>query len=396
MRKSWSLLLAYVLLAGCQREPSNGENGVRNGELEQGVGGAVSTAPIDPAAPPETAPAVPAPSPGGAIDWSPLQLENATVGIHCNLDYQHVEEVPLVDFSREHLQQALAPCAEPKVVRVRYRGRIDRGFASVMERLAVTADELGIDKRVLDVDSAGGLVEEAIRAGDYIAESHWTIWVREDSICHSACVLILGAGDTRVIAGKVGIHRIIRMSSTASTRAELNAELNAVYQRVRAYLERNGVAVAVADLMMAVPNRRLRVLTGEELRLYGLDGVNPVQDDLDRLRLLRKCGEDFLKRRDAFLRAFERRCQADGDGIVALNECGLELRPQFGFPDGVCPAESPLSEFDSMVVARPDDGTEATEQGDSAEPPGDTETGATDAGESSRSTSGEEATEPAP
>lgn len=64
-----------------------------------------------------------------------------------------------------------------------------------------------------------------------------------------------------MIAGKAGIHRIIRMSSTASSRAELNAELNVVYLRVRQYLERNGVAVAVAELMMAVPNRRLRLLT---------------------------------------------------------------------------------------------------------------------------------------
>jgi ATP-dependent protease ClpP protease subunit len=361
----FSLLLALVLLAGCQREPqSDGEAGTRNGELEQGVGGAVSTAPIEPT--PGAAPDVPPtpPSPGGEIDWSPLQLEDATVALSCNLDYQHAEDVPLTDFSQKSLHGSLMPCAEQGFVRVRYRDRIGPGFASVVERIAVTADELGIDKRVLDLDSAGGQIEEAIRAGDYIAESRWTIWVREDSICHSACVLILGAGDRRVIAGTVGIHRIIRMSSTASTRAELNAELNAVYQRVRAYLERNGVAVAVADLMMAVPNRRLRLLTGDELRLYGLDGVNPVQDDLDRLRLMRKCGEDFVKRRDAFLRTFERRCQADGDGIVALNECGLELRTGFGFPDSRCPAESPLSEFDSMVVAKP----EVAEAGPPPEP----------------------------
>ena len=147
------------------------------------------------------------------------------------------------------------------------------------------------------------------------------------------------------------MHRIIRMSSTATTRAELNAELNLVHQRVRSYLERNGVAVAVADLMMAVPNRRLRLLSGDELRMYGLDGVNPVQDDLDRLRLLKKCGQDFLARRDAFLRAFERRCNTNGEDLDALNSCGLGLRSEFGFPDGNCPAESPLSEFDTAVAA---------------------------------------------
>jgi hypothetical protein len=254
----------------------------------------------------------------------------------------------------------LKPCAEQGLVRILYRGRIDRGFASLVERVTVTTDELGIDKRVLDLDSAGGQVEEAIRAGDFIAESHWTIWVREGAICHSACVLILGAGDTRMIAGKVGIHRIIRMSSTATTRAELNAELNAVFLSVREYLERNGVAVAVAELMMAVPNRRLRLLTSEELHLYGLDGVNPVQDDLDRLRLVRKCGEDFVRRRDGFLRAFESRCQSDGAELDTINECGLELRTKFGFPDSVCSAESPLSEFDIAVVATADKRREET------------------------------------
>lgn len=343
MRKSCCLLLVFALLAGCQRESqSNGAGAMRNGELEQAEGGAISTAPI-----------VAEPASSSEIDWSPLQLEDATVYVSCNLDYQRSDDVQLTEIGKESLQQALTPCAEQQLVRIRYRGRIDHGFVSVIERITVTADELGIDKRVLDLDSAGGQVEDAIRAGDFIAESHWTIWVREGAICHSACVLILGAGDTRMIAGKVGIHRIIRMSSTATSRAELNAELNAVYQRVRAYLERNGVAVAVADLMMAVPNRRLRLLSGEELHLYGLDGVNPVQDDLDRLRMMRKCGEDFVRRRDGFLRAFELGCHSDGDELDALNECGLELRTKFGFPDSVCAAESPMSEFDLASAGSP-------------------------------------------
>jgi len=349
MRTLCCLLVVVPLLAACQREPpSNGAGALRNGELEQAEGGAISTAPIvvetaSANAPPVAAPTRPSSS---EIDWSPLELAKATVHVSCDLDYHRAEDVPLTDLGRESLQQALAPCAERRLLRLRYRGRIDSVFASVMERVTVTADELGIDKRVLDLDSAGGQVEDAIRAGDFIAESHWTIWVREGAICHSACVLILGAGDMRMIAGKVGIHRIIRMSSTATSRAELNAELNAVYLRVRQYLERNGVAVAVADLMMAVPNRRLRLLTSEELHLYGLDGVNPVQDDLDRLQLMRKCGEDFVRRRDGFQRAFERRCQSNGDELDALSECGLELRTEFGFPDSVCAAESPLSEFD--------------------------------------------------
>lgn len=356
MRKPGFLLLVLLLLlAGCQRDSqSNGAGSLRNGDLWPVEGGAISSAPIvaAPASDPSPAPAQTT-LPSREIDWSPVELEDATVLVSCNVDYRRGDDIPLGDIGQESLRRALAPCENQRLVRVRYRGKIDRGFVSVIERVTVTADELGIDKRVLDLDSAGGQIEDAIRAGDFIAESHWTIWVPEGAICHSACVLILGAGDMRMIAGKVGIHRIIRMSSTASSRAELNAELNAVYQRVREYLARNGVAVAVAELMMAVPNRRLRLLTSDELHIYGLDGVNPVQDDLDRVQLMRRCGEDFVRRRDGFLHAFEVRCNSHGDDLGALNECGLELRTKFGFPDRVCAAESPLSEFDAASRGSP-------------------------------------------
>jgi hypothetical protein len=171
-----------------------------------------------------------------------------------------------------------------------------------------------------------------------------------------------------MIAGQVGIHRIIRMSSTATTRAELNRELHVVYQRVREYLERNGAAVAIADLMMAVPNRSLRLLSPEELELYGLDGANAAQDDLDRLRLMRKCGDGFVARRDAFLRAFDRKCKKSHQELDDLNDCGVELRHDFGFPDTACAGESPFSEFDLAAANEPaeqaasgDDGKKPTE-----------------------------------
>src|SRR3546814_2718154 len=104
---------------------------------------------------------------------------------------------------------------------------------------------------------------------------------------------------------------MVRVGSQATTRAELSQELREVYGEIKEYLERNGASVAVADLMMTVPNRSLRLLDDSELREYGLSGTNAVQDDLDRLILARKCGDEFVKRRDAFLRAYARQCRVD-------------------------------------------------------------------------------------
>ncbi len=282
-----------------------------------------------------------------STDWPEVELKSGEAFIGCETDYvEKGDGEQLMSLAHADVMAALEPCKERGMVRLRYRGRIAADFTDLIQRVTDVAIRQGISKRVLDIDSFGGQVEDAIRAGDIIADSAWTIWVRENASCHSACVFVLAAGDNRLVSGRVGIHRIIRMSSTATSRSELNKELRGVHGRVKEYFERNGVAVAVADLMMSVPNRNLRLLNAEELREYGLDGTNAAQDDLERLQQMRKCGEAFVLRKDAFLRAFGRRCKLPDTDLDQVHACGLELRSQYGFPDEICPADSPFSEFD--------------------------------------------------
>ena len=283
--------------------------------------------------------------------WPTASLENGEAWISCSTDYaSEGDGVALPGLARAEMEQALQPCVERGLLRVRYSGKINPGFAELSWRLAVVAEQLGIHKRILDLDSSGGQVESAIVAGDGIGESNWTIWVREGSICHSACVFVLAAGDNRLVSGKVGIHRMMRISSKATSRAELNRELHEVYDNVKDYLQRNGVAVGVADLMMTVPNRSLRLLSADELRQYGLDGTNAVQDDLERIKQMRACGDDFVRRKDAFLVAFDQQCKREGAELDAVNSCGQALKKDYGFPDEVCPSDSPLSEIDVATL----------------------------------------------
>src|SRR3546814_4572421 len=115
---------------------------------------------------------------------------------------------------------------------------------------------------------------------------------------------------------------MVRVGSQATTRAELSQELREVYGEIKEYLERNGASVAVAELMMTVPNSSLRLLDDSELREYGLSGTNAVQDDLDSIILARMCGDAIVTRRDAFLRGFARHCRA-GSGQDAGDGCEL-------------------------------------------------------------------------
>ena len=296
----------------------------------------------------------PAPPPADYLSgthWPPARLSEGKAWISCSYDYDRDGDgTPVASLGFLELVDALTPCrggdaGGSGLVRLRYHGSIGPGFTALVERIGAIAKRMDIDEHILDIDSSGGQVEEAIRAGDAIAGSQWAIWVRERSICHSACVLVLASGDSRSIAGKVGIHRLIRDQSKATTRRELSAELHDVTEQVRDYLARNGVAGSLADQMMIVPNRDLRILSSAELAQFGLSGTNAVQDDLDRITLMRQCGDDFVRRRDAFMRAFDSECMKPGDAADAQQACGQALEQRYGFPDAKCGGQSPMKYY---------------------------------------------------
>jgi hypothetical protein len=337
-----SLVLTCVMAAACQRAQAPVQHakvvtlGNQNGPRAEAPPSRPSPAPADYLA---------------GTHWPDAQLADGNAWISCDDDYASAgdgEPVASLDFLA--LVDQMGECRDAGtlgggLVRLRYRGSIGPGFTALVERVGEIARRMNIDERILDISSAGGQVEEAILAGDAIAASNWAIWVRDGSVCHSACVLVLAAGDTRSIAGKVGIHRLIRDKSAATTRRELSAELKEITDQVRDYLARNGVAGALADQMMTIPNRELRVLSTEELAAYGLSGTNAVQDDLDRIVLMRQCGNDFVRRRDAFMRAFDNQCMKPGDDEEAQQACGRTLEQRFGFPDAACGGQSPMKYY---------------------------------------------------
>ncbi|MEO6066016.1 MAG: hypothetical protein ABIP49_09590 [Lysobacterales bacterium] len=336
-------LLACVALLACRPAPQADKVGATV-DVEPATsaqqGGAISAAPVVDAAPVQT-------GVGSGTNWPPATLASGHALISCDADAaKSDDDIVLADLEFFSVVDALTACQAKGVLRLRYTGEIGADFTALMERVANVANRMDIRNRILDIDSSGGRIEDAIRAGDIIAESQWTIRIRGDAICHSACVLILAAGDMRMISGRIGIHRMVRIQSTATSRADLSQELRDVHGQMKQYLERNGASVAIADLMMTVPNRKLRLLSADELKVYGLDGTNAAQDDLERIMLTRRCGKDFVARKDDFVRAYDHQCAKPRKALEMISECGLALRPKFNFPDQKCPADSPLAEYD--------------------------------------------------
>src|SRR3546814_10890459 len=69
---------------------------------------------------------------------------------------------PLVDLGFEDVQAAMAACRERGSVRLRYEGKISGDFTALVQRVAAMADRMDIPTRILDIDSTGGRVEDAM------------------------------------------------------------------------------------------------------------------------------------------------------------------------------------------------------------------------------------------
>lgn len=282
------------------------------------------------------------------FNWEPKTLPHGIARVSCDYDYnKKTAGKELTDISFGALLKYFYECKKSNTVHIYWNGEINSNFAELMERVSELSVRFEIPVRILEIESGGGDVQEAMRAGEAIGASEWGIWTKRH--CYSACVLILAAGDMRSISGDVGIHRIFPSKSTAKTRDELSAALEQIHSEMVAYLRKNGTSTILADEMMAVSSNEVRILTPEELKNFGLDGSNAAQSDVARLKLIQKCGAEFVRKREEMFSVIERECRyelAPGNNLAEkepwLLDCYFSVRDRYDFPDPICPDETPL------------------------------------------------------
>jgi hypothetical protein len=272
---------------------------------------------------------------------------SVVASIGCDSDDRRRTDLAFSPFDARSLRAAVERCASSRMIHLYYKGEIGKSFRTLIRNTSDLAEELSIPLKVLDIDSVGGEVDEAMQTGDIIGDTDWGIRVAEGRHCLSACVLVLAAGGHRSVSGAVGIHRLFPALPRATTRRQLQAELAAVTERVKTYLRIQGASPILADVMATVPANTIRVLTPDEAREFGLLGMNAADADLNRAHLVRKCGWDFVRRKEAWSIASSTRCQeaeapdgGAGNSREAL-QCQADLAKEFGFPDLTCPDESP-------------------------------------------------------
>jgi hypothetical protein len=122
-----------------------------------------------------------------------------------------------------------------------------------------------------EINSQGGDVNAAIAIGRMFRKERAHLQVNENSVCISACVLILAGAVERPVSGAIGIHRPYLRTTPQQplTANQVKDAYRTMLQDIRLYLREMNVSERLADDMLATEPERVHILTKAELKSYG-------------------------------------------------------------------------------------------------------------------------------
>src|SRR6266545_1569877 len=145
----------------------------------------------------------------------------------------------------------------------------------------VKAPPAGFTNIYVRLNSRGGDVRSAMLIGQIIRANAAATMVLENHECVSACVFILASGVTRVVLGRVGIHRPYAVKSQGRTFEEASKQFDALRQEAKTYLSRMGISDSLYDDMLRVRPETIRYLSEPQLESYGLQGEDAAHADVN-------------------------------------------------------------------------------------------------------------------
>lgn len=164
-----------------------------------------------------------------------------------------------------------------------------------LQLLEARRNNRSIGANTLWLDSPGGLISEAMKIGDVIAENGMEAIVVFRGHCYSSCVFIYAAAKTRGGMGDVGIHRPFasEIAAESLSYSEYLNKYDALTPILKQYFAKYGVSPAIVDSMNVVPSDEIKILTDEERNSYGLGFNNVAAKEHDKARTIQICGQEY-------------------------------------------------------------------------------------------------------
>lgn len=221
------IVIAVLLVAG---DISNGRTGAS--PLTMPTPGGPSTRPYDP----ERRPAVP-----GDTDTGPMP---------------------------ERLEVTETTEGDPTVLTL--TGQIAVGDGQRIGEALATRANAGQRVTLVNLDSTGGSVFDALEIGETFRASGIATHVGENAVCLSACPYILASGNTRSAAptARIGVHQHSFGENTILPSFLAVEDVQRGQAEVMAYLAKMGIGLGVMEHAMRTPPEQIYLLSPEELSEY--------------------------------------------------------------------------------------------------------------------------------
>lgn len=152
---------------------------------------------------------------------------------------------------------------------LRLTGTIDIGSA---EALTSELEKIAEYVKIIELDSPGGSLEDALAMGRAIRDGGFATRVKAGALCASACPLVLAGGLERTVDAKaaIGLHQIYTSGETLISPADALAGAQASTARIARYLDEMGIEPSVWTFALETPPAQLYYLSATQLAEYKL------------------------------------------------------------------------------------------------------------------------------
>ena len=149
------------------------------------------------------------------------------------------------------------------------KGAIDPGSAA---RFAAEIEARGEYVKVVQLDSPGGSVSDALAMSKLIRERQLNTVVEKGALCASSCPILLSGGVERTVAegAVVGVHQIFNGTREKLSPEMAMSEAQRTTATITRHLDAMGIKPGLWQRAMDTPPDRLAYLSVKEMRAFGL------------------------------------------------------------------------------------------------------------------------------
>jgi hypothetical protein len=138
------------------------------------------------------------------------------------------------------------------------------------------------ERTIFYLNSTGGDIYAAMEIGKLIRKARAGCMILEGARCYSACVFVLAGGVNRAAAGgTVGIHRPFSTYVGNRDYQSTQKEYRRTETAIRTYFKEMNLPERLFEAMVLVPPEKIRILSYEELKAFGLSGTDPVEQETE-------------------------------------------------------------------------------------------------------------------